>query len=210
MNKRIIPDWDEIEEPWWDTEGFIELLLDKVSILDILDKYEIEYTRVSAGNFDHKLRCPFPAHQGGQERTASLCVDNSEGNFYCYGCNAHGNTISFLMHLKDMVYYAAIEELSKMAGLSEDDCKDINFVPREKINPEHTIMPYVFKAGVEIREFLAKVEDPKQYRKWAAFARDQFHKMDNMLNTLKDSDWEKAKKYQTRISAFLDKQRDKE
>lgn len=208
MSKRHVPDWDEIEEPWWETEGFVELLLDKVNILDILDKYELEYTRVSAGNFDHKLKCPFPSHQGGQERTASLCLSSSENNFYCYGCNAHGNPINFLIFFKDMVYHAAIEELASMAGLTESDCKNFDFAPKEKINPEHTIMPYVFKAGIEIRDFLATIIYPKDYYRQAAWADEQFREMDKLLN-LPDDKWEKAKRYQTRISEELKKKKEK-
>jgi len=179
-----------------------------VNILDILDRHEIEYTRVSAGNFDHKLRCPFPGHQGGQERTASLCVSSAENNFYCYGCHANGNSINFLMHYKDMVYYAAIEELAQIAGITEDDCKNINFKPKERISPEHTIMPYIFRAGTEIRDFIAGIKDDKQYRRWESWAQYQFRKMDRMLNTLEDDKWEKVKRYQLKISAYLKKQKE--
>lgn len=208
MSKRKILDWSEIEEPWWETEGFVKLLLDKVSILDILDKYELEYYRVSAGNFDHKLKCPFPSHQGGQERTASLCISNSENNFYCYGCNAHGNTIDFLIHFKDMVYYAAVKELAQLAGLTKSDCENFDFTPKEKINPEHTIMPYVFKAGVEIREFLAKITYPKDYYRQANWANEQFKEMDKLLN-MPDDKWEKAKRFFIKINAELKKKKEK-
>lgn len=207
MNERKILDWGEINEPWWETEGFTQLLLDKVNILDILDRYEIEYTRTLAGNFDYKLRCPFPNHQGGQERTASLCVSSSENNFYCYGCHNHGNPINFLIYYKSMVYYAAVKELAQIAGITEDDCKNIDFKPREVVRPEHTIMPYIFQVGIEIREYLANIKDDKQYIRWETWAQDQFRKMDKMLNTLKDNDWKKVKRYQLKINAYLKEQK---
>ena len=72
-------DWGEANEPWMEIENFDKAILDKICILDIIDKYNLEYTRISAGNFTHKLRCPFPNHLGGQERTASLYISENNG-----------------------------------------------------------------------------------------------------------------------------------
>lgn len=202
-------DWGETAEPWWETEGFTDLLLSKVNFLDVLDRYEIEYIRTSSGNFDHKLRCPLLSHQDGQERTPSMYVSSTENNFYCYGCHAHGNTISFLAQYKSMVYYRAVEELAALAGITEANCKDIVFVPKPKIELKHTIHPYLYKAGVEIRDYLESISDTDGYAKWAVWATNQFRKMDSMMDSMDDSEWEQVKQYQNKVSAYLNKQKRK-
>lgn len=41
-----------------------------------------------------KVRCPFPSHAGGEERTPSFhCY--GDGSFYCFGCNVGGSIIDF-------------------------------------------------------------------------------------------------------------------
>jgi len=77
-------DWGDT--PWADIENIYEIILDKVNILDILDKYDIEYSKSFSGSFSHKLKCPLLSHLDGRERTASFFVSESNNSFYCFGC----------------------------------------------------------------------------------------------------------------------------
>ena len=78
--------WQDIKSPWAEIEGLQEIVLDKVAILDILNKYGIECMQCSSGEFTHKLRCPLPAHSNGNERTASMYLSEKNNSFYCFGC----------------------------------------------------------------------------------------------------------------------------
>jgi hypothetical protein len=197
-------DWGEINEPWIEIDNFSKAILDKVYILDILDKYEIDYTRISAGNFTHKLRCPFPSHLSGQERTASLCISEKNNDFHCYGCNANGNIITFVMLLLGIPYNRALELLAKLGGVtSGDDLDEELLQPKEKIDPKHTIMPYIFDTGVLIREFLNDISESKDYLKWCKWATRQHKKLDYYLDTLSDEQWEVVKKYNNKVRKYL-------
>lgn len=195
-------DWGSNEELWLETDNFKRVILDKVNILDILDKYGVEYNQISAGNFTHKLKCPFPNHLDGQERTASLYVSEKENNFCCFGCNSTGSVIDFIMLFSGIPYYKALEILSKIAGIEKiDDLGE--FQPIEKTDPDHTVLSHVFKAGILIREFLSEIQETEKYDKWCSWADKQFKKLDYYLDNLEDKEWEKAKKYCDKIDKYL-------
>lgn len=59
------------------------------------------------------IRCPF--HSG--DRTASMKLYPGRGGFYCYGCNAHGSVIDFVMKLFDIDYKQAVVRISNDFGL---------------------------------------------------------------------------------------------
>lgn len=190
-------EWDEV--PWLENEGFVQTLVDKVDFLDILDKYGLEYHRAGSS---HKLLCPLPRHT---ERTPSFTVT---GPFFkCFGCGAGGSVIDFVMIYKGCVRYRAIEDIAKIAGFTEDDIDD-DFVP-VKYNPEHTVLPYVFNAGVVIREHLASVKNSKDYYKWDQRAKKWFDRLDHYMNNLEDEQWETAKDYSLKIKCFIEKSGDK-
>ena len=198
-------DWGETDELWAEIDNFGKAILDKVHILDILDKYEIDYFRISSGNFTHKLRCPLPSHLGGQERTASLCISEKNNDFHCYGCNANGNIITFMMLFLGVPYNRALELLAKLGGITNvDDLDEELLRPKEKIDPNHTTMPYIFNAGVLIREFLNNIRESKDYIKWCKWATKQHKRLDYYLDTLDDEQWEVVKKYHDKLCKYLE------
>lgn len=56
--------------------------------------------------------CPFHS-----EKSASFHVDDRRGVFYCFGCHAKGDQISFLRELDGMSFLEAVEAVAGMAGL---------------------------------------------------------------------------------------------
>ena len=197
--------WDD-PKPWFEDGKFIKVILDKVDILDILDKYNIEYTKTQSGNFTHKLRCPFPDHLNGQERTASLYISENNNDFHCYGCNANGNIITFIMLYNCVVYYKALDILSDFADISDEDLDGIEITPRKKIDPNFTFMPYIFKTGTLIREFLVSKSNDEKHEKWCLWASKRFKKLDYYCNILDNDQWEVAKNYYDRVYKFLEEE----
>lgn len=61
------------------------------------------------------IRCPFHG-----ERTASLKLYEGTGGWYCYGCGLSGDQIDFLSRYYRLEFKAAVEELSRMTGVSVD------------------------------------------------------------------------------------------
>ena len=65
--------------------------------------------------------CPFHG-----EKTPSFNIYTEDGHFYCFGCGAGGDVISFVMKIENLDYIEAVRFLAQRAGLSmpEDDYDD--------------------------------------------------------------------------------------
>jgi DNA primase len=57
--------------------------------------------------------CPFHT-----EKTASFTVDPGKQVYYCFGCQAGGNTFNFLMAVESLTFPESVERLAKQAGIS--------------------------------------------------------------------------------------------
>lgn len=57
--------------------------------------------------------CPFH-----NEKTPSFTVFKSSKNFYCFGCGAGGDVITFIMKAENLSYPEALEFLAKRAGIT--------------------------------------------------------------------------------------------
>ena len=193
----------ENDSPWLENDGFVKTLIDKVDFLDILDRYGLEYQRTGSANSSHKLRCPFPAHYNGGERTPSLHISTAGNMFKCFGCNAGGTIIDFVMLYRGMPRYKAIEEIAKISGFTEDDI-DKEFVPIHR-DLEQLVLTHVYRAGILIRDHLNQIKHLEIYPKWEKQASKWFKKLDYFMLELEDDQWETAKTYYDRIVRCIKK-----
>ncbi len=60
--------------------------------------------------------CPFHS-----EKTPSFTVFPSSQNFYCFGCGAGGDVITFVMRMENLDYPSAIKYLGKRVGIEVND-----------------------------------------------------------------------------------------
>jgi DNA primase len=58
---------------------------------------------------------PCPFHQ---EKTASFHVDDRKGFYYCFGCQAKGDIVSFVQETENVGFMEAVELLARDAGMS--------------------------------------------------------------------------------------------
>ena len=189
------------DEPWIENENFYTIILDKVSIVDILDKYNLEYDGCSGSGFDVKMKCPF--HADGDERTASFFASAETNSFYCYSCNVSGSPIDFVMKYKGKPFHGALKEICELFNIT-GDFSNISIQPVKRRDPKETVIFHLYLAGKEIRDFI-KTVDSKDKWKWEDFAIRQFKKMDKMMDILSDTEWEKAQQYRKEVSAHLGK-----
>lgn len=89
--------------------SFIDDLIARVDIVDLIDARVP--LKKSGGNY--VARCPFH-----DEKTPSFSVSRSKQFYYCFGCGAGGNAISFLMDYDHLNFVEAIEELASRLGLT--------------------------------------------------------------------------------------------
>ena len=77
-------------------------------LADVVASYGIALRRESAGTY--RALCPFH-----QERTPSFWIDARDGSnehFWCFGCSAHGDVITFVMEREGCSFQEACERLS--------------------------------------------------------------------------------------------------
>ena len=74
--------------------------------------------------------CPFH-----NEKTPSFAVYPENGSFYCFGCGAGGDAVSFLMRMERLDYVEAVKALSERLGmrLPEDTYDDTLAKKRRRI-----------------------------------------------------------------------------
>ena len=68
--------------------------------------------RSNQGKGDMWAPCPFH-----QERSASFHVDDRKGFYYCFGCQAKGDAVSFLKETENLSFLEAVEWLAREAGM---------------------------------------------------------------------------------------------
>lgn len=94
--------------------NIIEDLKFRNRIEDVIGTY---MTLQRAGS-NMKGLCPFHS-----ERTPSFTVYTNNGSFYCFGCGAGGDVVSFIMRAENLDYRSALQYLADRSGITlpEDD-----------------------------------------------------------------------------------------
>ena len=100
-------------------QTFIDDLLDRVDIVDVVNsRVPLKKTGKS-----HKACCPFH-----EEKSPSFTVAQDKQFYYCFGCGAGGNALSFIMEFDRIDFLPAVELLAKNVGME---------IPREAVaNPK--------------------------------------------------------------------------
>lgn len=186
------------------TDGFREMLLDKIDFIDILDEYNLEYWECPAGDFTHRMKCPLPSHDFGGERTASMFIDSKKNTFYCFGCNTGGTVIEFVKgYCEDKDTAMTLSYLAQFIELTGEDLEKFDGLPKRKAKtPEEMVETHVFRAGIIIRDHLESVKNKPEYKRRCLWARKQFERLDEFLDA-GDEACEKAKAYAKKLPEYL-------
>src|ERR1700724_609634 len=86
----------------------VEALKRERPLADVISSYGVALRREGAGTF--RALCPFH-----QEHTPSFWIDardTSGGHYWCFGCGAHGDVITFVMTREDCSFREACDRLS--------------------------------------------------------------------------------------------------
>lgn len=87
---------------------FLERIKDANRIDDVMRSY------VTLSRTGRNLKCSCPFHS---EKTPSCVVYQDNGSFYCFGCGAGGDVITFIMKIENLDYIEAIRFLADKAGI---------------------------------------------------------------------------------------------
>src|SRR6056297_1310692 len=93
--------------------GFLDELRTRTSLAQVAGRKVMWDTRKSnQGKGDLWAPCPFH-----QEKTASFHVDDRKGFYYCFGCHAKGDAISFVRETENVDFMEAVRILAAEAGM---------------------------------------------------------------------------------------------
>lgn len=98
-------------------DEFLQRLREYNSIESVMSNY---VTLKRAGRY-HKCSCPFHS-----EKTPSCFVYPDTESFYCFGCGAGGDVITFIMKIENLDYFEAVKLLAQRSGIAlpEDSYDD--------------------------------------------------------------------------------------
>ncbi|AAM24950.1 MAG: DNA primase [Caldanaerobacter subterraneus] len=103
------------------TRESIEKVIEANDIVDVIS----DYVELKRAGKEFRGLCPFH-----REKTPSFMVSPTKQVYHCFGCNASGNVVTFIMDIENLSFKEAIEFLAERAGipleevdLSEEEAK---------------------------------------------------------------------------------------
>ena len=93
--------------------GFLDDLRSRVTLSSIVGKkvtWDMRKSNMAKGDF----WAPCPFHQ---EKSASFHVDDRKGFYYCFGCHAKGDAVTFVKETGNLGFMEAVEALAREAGM---------------------------------------------------------------------------------------------
>ena len=94
--------------------GFLDELRNRASLSQVAGRKIMWDSRKSnQGKGDMWAPCPFH-----QEKSASFHVEDRKGYYYCFGCHAKGDAISFVRETENVGFMEAVEILAQEAGMT--------------------------------------------------------------------------------------------
>ncbi len=94
--------------------GFLDDLRARVSLSSVVGR-KVQWDQRKSNQAKGDMWAPCPFHQ---EKTASFHVMDRDGYYYCFGCHAKGDAITFLKEAENFSFMEAVEELARQAGMT--------------------------------------------------------------------------------------------
>lgn len=110
------------------SQRFLEEIKDRNDIVELISKY----VALKRAGSNMSGLCPFH-----NEKTPSFTVFPKTRSYYCFGCGAGGDAVSFVMGLEGLGYRDAIEYLANRVGLPMEDEGDTR--PRDEVRRDRVV-----------------------------------------------------------------------
>lgn len=91
------------------SQQFLDKLRQKIDIIEVISPY-INLKRAGSS---YKAICPFHS-----EKTPSFMINSGDDHYHCFGCNAHGDAIAFLMNHLKLTFMESVEVLAEKFAVS--------------------------------------------------------------------------------------------
>lgn len=93
--------------------GFLDELRTRLTLSQVVGRkvtWDVRKSNMAKGDF----WAPCPFHQ---EKSPSFHVDDRKGFYYCFGCHAKGDALTFVKETENLSFIEAVELLAREAGM---------------------------------------------------------------------------------------------
>lgn len=101
--------------------------LQKLRIANPIDSVVGSYVNIIKRGHNYVCSCPFHS-----EKTPSCTIYTDTQNFYCFGCGAGGDVITFIMKIENLTFPEAIKKLAQRAGIEVPEYNGDNSAAKTK------------------------------------------------------------------------------
>ena len=131
-------------------ESFIQELLARVDIVDVIERY----VPLKKGGANYQACCPFHS-----EKTPSFSVSPAKQFYHCFGCGAHGSALGFLMQYSGLGFVEAVEDLAHSLGMQVPQVSDRVQTERARKAPLTELMARAARFYIDQLKLSAKAID---------------------------------------------------
>ncbi|MEO5707447.1 MAG: DNA primase, partial [Alteraurantiacibacter sp.] len=134
--------------------------LDELRARVTLSSVIMRTTKLTRAGREWKACCPFH-----NEKSPSFTVNDQKGFYHCFGCQAHGDVISWMTDQRGLTFMDAIKELAAQAGMEvpRADPREAEAAEQRaglhdvtQAAQEWFVAQLAAPAGAEAREYLKK------------------------------------------------------
>lgn len=136
-----------------------ENFLYQLKLNNSIESLMSSYTNLIRRGHNYVCLCPFHS-----EKTASCTVYPENQSFYCFGCGAGGDAITFAMKIENLDYIEAVKFLAERAGMQMPDEAQNNDASRLKAR----VLEINRTAARFFHDILAKSPDGEKGRRYFA------------------------------------------
>jgi DNA primase len=106
-------------------------IIEEIKFRNEIESVISQYVTLKRAGSNYSGLCPFHS-----EKTPSFVVFPGTQSFYCFGCGAGGDVVSFTMRAENLDYVSALKVLAQRSGITlpdEDDRSNISSVSRQRV-----------------------------------------------------------------------------
>jgi DNA primase len=147
----------------------IDAVRQRVSIVTVIG----ERMKLERRGQSHVGLCPFH-----KEKSPSFHVNGERGFFYCFGCKASGNVISFVQQLDGLTFPEAVRQIAERAGI--EILETGSAIERKQEAEERRRREELYEANLAAAEFYERClsQHPLASYAWAELGRRELSKSD--------------------------------
>jgi DNA primase len=96
-------------------------ILREVDILEVIT----DYIKINTSTDPTDIRALCPFHN---DKNPSLSIDNNKQVYYCFGCHAGGNALTFIQEIENVSKEVALQILIKKAGIEIEQLPELDLL----------------------------------------------------------------------------------